>query len=92
MQHIEALVADSATITVAAVDEIECAATTAGQHNALMMLARRKGETIAALLKRLERGCRYPETGETVAKVNSANDCSPRRRGASGRRSRAACP
>ena len=75
MKHIEALIEDGGTITVGAIDEAECAATAADQHNALVMLVRREGETISALLKRLDRELgRYYETGETVDEVNSAND------------------
>ncbi len=75
MKHIEALITDGGTITVGAIDEVECAATAADQHNALVMLVRREGETISALLKRLDRELgRYYETGETVDEVNSVND------------------
>ncbi len=37
MKNIEALIADGGTITVGAVDDIECAATAADQHNALAL-------------------------------------------------------
>lgn len=75
MKHIEALITDGGTITVGAIDEVECAASAADQHNALVMLVRREGETISALLKRLDRELgRYYETGETVDEVNSVND------------------
>jgi len=75
MKHIEALVADGGAIMLGAVNEIECAATAADQHNALVMLVRRDGETIATLLKRLDRALgKYYETGVTVDEVNSAND------------------
>ncbi len=75
MKHIEALIEDGGTITVGAADEIECIATAADQHNTLAMLVRREGETIAALLKRLDRALgKYYETGVTVDEVNSADD------------------
>ena len=71
MKHIEALIDDGSEITVGAVAGIECAATAADEHNALVMLVRREGETIAALIKRLDRAlASYYETGETVDEVN----------------------
>ena len=75
MKHIETLIEDGGKITVGGVDDIECAATAADQHNALVMLVRREGESIAALLKRLDRALgRYYETGETVDEVNPVDD------------------
>ena len=75
MKHIETLIEDGGEITLGAVGDIECAATAADQHNALVMLVRREGESIAALLKRLDRTLgRYYETGETVDEVNPVDD------------------
>jgi hypothetical protein len=75
MKHIDALIDEGGEITVGAVDGIECAATAADQHNALVMLVRRQGETIAALIKRLDRALgKYYETGETVDEVNATDD------------------
>ena len=75
MKHIETLIEDGGEITVGGVDDIECAATATDQHNALVMLVRREGESIAALLKRLDRTLgRYYETGETVDEVNPVDD------------------
>jgi len=54
MKNIEALIEDGGDITVGAIDPIECAATAADGHNALAMLVRRDGETLNALLKRLD--------------------------------------
>ena len=54
-------------------DGIDCAATAAHQQNALVMLVRREGECIAALLKRLDRALdRHHETGETVDQIYCA--------------------
>jgi hypothetical protein len=75
MKRIEALIDDGGMLTVGAVDGIECAATAADQHNALVMLVRRQGETIAALIKRLDRALgEYNETGEIVDEVKAADD------------------
>jgi len=75
MKNIEALIEDGGDITVGAMGSIECAATAADGHNALAMLVRRDGETLAALLKRLDRAiARYFDTGETTDEINPPND------------------
>jgi len=75
MKNIEALIEDGGDITLGAMGAIECAATAADDHNALAMLVRREGETINALLKRLDRAiARYFDTGETTDEINSPND------------------
>ena len=75
MKHIEALIDEGGEITVGAADGVECAATAADHHNTLVMLVRREGESVAALLKRLDRALgRYWATGETVDEVSSADD------------------
>lgn len=55
MKNIETLVADGGDITVGMIASVECAATAADGHNALPMLVRREGETISALLCRLDK-------------------------------------
>jgi hypothetical protein len=75
MKNIEALIDDGGEITVGAIASIECAATAADGHNALAMLVRREGETLAALLKRLDRAiATYYETGETIDEINPPSD------------------
>ncbi len=75
MKHIETLIEDGGEVTVGGVDDIECAATAADQHKALVMLMRREAETIPARLKRLDRALGlYYETGETVDEVNPVDD------------------
>lgn len=54
MKNIEALIADGGGITIGAIYPIECAATAADGHNSLAMLVRREGETLNALLERLD--------------------------------------
>lgn len=50
---------------------IGCAATAADSHNALAMLARREGETLNALLKRLNRAIgKFYDDGEVVDEIN----------------------
>ena len=75
MKNIEALIDDGGEITVGRIGPIECAATAADGHNALAMLARRKGETLSALLKQLDKAiARYYETDETTDEINSPSD------------------
>ena len=67
MKNIEALIADGGDITIGAVYPIECAATAADGHNAIAMLVRRDGETLNALLKRLDRAIgRYDDHDEII--------------------------
>lgn len=55
MKNIEALIEDGGDITLGALAGIECAATAADGHNCLAMLVRREGETLNALLRRLDK-------------------------------------
>jgi hypothetical protein len=75
MKSLEVLIEDGGEITVGAIGPIECAATAAGDHNALAMLVRRKGETLNALLRRLDRAiARYYDTGEATDEINPPSD------------------
>ena len=75
MKNIEALIEDGGEITVGATGGVECAATAADGHNALAMLVRRDGETLSALLRRLDRAiARYYDTGETTDEINPPSD------------------
>lgn len=75
MKHIEALIDEGGEITIGAIGSIECAATAADPSNALVMLVRRDGETLGALLKRLDKAIdRFNETGETTDEINSPSD------------------
>ena len=55
MKNIEALIDEGGEITLGAIGAIDCAATAADGHNSLAMLARREGETLNALLRRLDK-------------------------------------
>ncbi|KAB2870179.1 MAG: hypothetical protein IT503_20140 [Burkholderiaceae bacterium] len=55
MKNIEALIADGGDITLGALAPFDCAATAADGSNCLAMLVRREGETLGALLKRLDK-------------------------------------
>lgn len=75
MKNIEALINDGGDITVGPIGPIECAATAADGHNALAMLVRRDGETLNALLKRLDKAiARFYETDETTDEINPPRD------------------
>jgi hypothetical protein len=75
MKNIEALIADGGNITLGALDSIECVAAAADASNALAMLVRRDGETLNALLKRLDKaiGSAYDD-GLFIDEVNRAAD------------------
>lgn len=75
MKNIEALIEEGGDITLGAIGPIECAATAADGHNALAMLLRRDGESLNALLKRLDRAiATYFDTGETIDEINPPRD------------------
>lgn len=54
MKHIEELIADGGEVTLGALAPFDCVASAADDSNALAMLVRRNGETLPALLKRLD--------------------------------------
>jgi hypothetical protein len=71
MKNIEALIADGGDITLGAVGGIECAATAADSHNCVAMLVRREGETLNALLRRLDKAIAIVwEGGDPIDEVN----------------------
>ncbi|MDN6887771.1 hypothetical protein QMO14_29770 [Variovorax sp. CAN2819] len=73
MKNIEALIADGGDITLGAIHPIECAATAADGHNCVAMLVRREGETLKALLKRLDQAiAQFYADGETIDEINGA--------------------
>jgi hypothetical protein len=73
MKNIELLIEDGGDITVGPVGPVECVATAADGHNAIAMLVRRDGESISALLKRLDRAIkRFYETDEPTDEVNGS--------------------
>ena len=55
MKNIEVLIDDGGEITVGALPPLECVATAADGSNCLAMLVRRDGESIGALLRRLDK-------------------------------------
>ena len=59
MKNIEALIAYGGNISIGALPPLECVAAAADDHNTLAMLVRREGESLNALLKRLDKaiGC-----------------------------------
>jgi len=71
MKNIEALIDDGGDVTVGHIDGVGCVASAADAHNALAMLARRDGETLNALLQRLDLAiARYYEDGEVTDEIN----------------------
>ncbi len=75
MKHIEALIEDGGSISVGALDDIECVAAASDAHNSLAMLVRRDGETVAGLLKRLDKAVgRFYADGNVTDEVNAQRD------------------
>lgn len=75
MKHIEALIADGGSISIGALDDLECVAAASDVHNSLAMLVRRDGETLAALLKRLDKAVgRFNAEGDVIDEVNAQSD------------------
>ncbi len=73
MKNIEALIADGGDITIGAIYPIECAATAADGHNAVAMLVRRDGETLSALLKRLDKAIgKFYVDDEIIDEINGS--------------------
>lgn len=71
MKNIEALIADGGDITIGAIFPVECAATAADSHNTVAMLVRRDGETLNALLKRLDKAIgKFYDDDEFVDEIN----------------------
>lgn len=75
MKNIEALIDDGGSISVGALDEIECVAAASDPHNSLALLVRRDGETLAALLKRLDKAVgQFYANGDAIDEVNAQHD------------------
>lgn len=55
MKNIEALIDEGGNISIGCLDPFDCVAVAADHHNSLAMLVRREGETLGALLKRLDK-------------------------------------
>ena len=71
MKNIETLIADGGNITLGRVYPIECATTAADGHNSMATPVRREGETLNALLKRLDKAIgRYFDNDEFVDEIN----------------------
>ena len=54
MNNIETLIDEGGNISVGALHPYGCVASAADEHNSLAMLVRRQGETLKALLQRLD--------------------------------------
>ena len=58
-------------ITLGAIGGIDCAATAADGHNSLAMLVRREGETLNALLRRLDKAIATAQGGgDPIDEIN----------------------
>ena len=71
-KNIEALIEDGGEITLGALPPHECAATAADDSNCLAMLVRRDGESLNALLKRLDKAIGLAWSGDLF--IDEVND------------------
>ncbi|PWG60918.1 hypothetical protein [Sediminicurvatus halobius] len=71
LPNIEALIEEDGQITVGHLDPVGVVAIANDEHNALAMLRRRRGENLAALLRRLDAAVHLAlEEGERTDEIN----------------------
>lgn len=71
MKNIEQFVDEGGEITIGRIGPVECGAAAADHHNAVAMLAREPNETLAMLLKRLDKAiARFYKDGKTTDEIN----------------------
>ena len=71
-KNIEALIEEGGEITLGALPPHECAATAADGSNCLAMLVRRDGESVNALLERLDKAIGLAWSNDTF--IDEVND------------------
>lgn len=75
MKNIETLIEDGGEITLGPVGGAACAASAAHGHNLVALLVRNKGETLNALLKRLDKAIgQFFTDGNVIDEINGLND------------------
>lgn len=79
LPNIEELI-EYGEITVGMLDPVGCVATASDEHNSLAMLVRRKGETLAQLLTRLDQAIAKAYTEDIFTDEINAPTTSPKRR------------
>ena len=70
--YIEALIEEGGEVTLGALPPHDCAATAADGSNCLAMLVRRDGESLNALLKRLDKAIGLAWSGDLF--IDEVND------------------
>lgn len=71
VKNIEAFIDDGGEITVGPIGPVACAATASDADQASVMLVRREGETLNALLKRLDKAIgRFYADNEITDEIN----------------------
>lgn len=71
LKNIELFIDEGGEITIGPIGPVPCGALAADHHNAVAMLARRDGETLAALLKRLDKAIgAFHANGTTTDEIN----------------------
>lgn len=76
--YIEAMIEEGGEITLGALPPHKCVATAADGSNCLAMLVRREGESLNALLKRLDKAIGLAWSGDPfIDEVNDGESDSP---------------
>jgi hypothetical protein len=71
MKNIETFINDGGEITIGPIGPVDCAATASDADQAIVMLVRREGETLNALLKRLDKAiAMFHANNEITAEIN----------------------
>ncbi|MBK7613535.1 MAG: hypothetical protein IPJ08_03425 [Burkholderiales bacterium] len=74
MRNIDDLIEDGGEISVGAEDGNSCVAVATDAHNVIAMLVRREGETLSALLRRLDRAIsKFFDDGNVIDEVYGAD-------------------
>ena len=80
LPNIEWLLADHGAITLGEVSPVGCVAAAADNNTCYAMLARRRGETVVALLHRLDKAiAQAAESNTTIDEVNPPGGFEPNR-------------
>jgi short subunit dehydrogenase-like uncharacterized protein len=71
MKNIEMFIDEGGDVSIGPLGQIPCVAAAADHHNTVAMLARRDGERVAALLRRLDKAiAAFYANGTTTDEIN----------------------
>jgi len=71
MKHLETLIEDGGDISIGPIGAAPCVAAAADAHNAIAMIVRNEGETLGALMRRLDHAVgRFYDHDEITDEIN----------------------